>query len=608
MNRFYKYNNKVIGLAVAALTFTACADQWDDHYSDNALPGTNSGTVWQAMENNPELSNFRRVAEACGYDKSLKSSQMFSVFAPTNSHFTAEQADSVINLYKKEVAAGTRTADNRAIREFLQNHIARYTHSVADAASFSDSVVMMNGKYILLNQEGFGGRKLITKNQLYENGVLFSIDKPASFYNNVFEYIDKDRTNQPDGLDSIANFLYSKRYYRYELDEAQSVPGDIVNGKTTYLDSVMVKENELFYRIGELNDEDSTYIMTVPTNREWDKLVKEYEQYFMYHEKVDKYDSLRWAMPRIQIVASGIFSLTSNVALRNQLNGGAPADSILSTWAYPGNERKYAWGSDTLHYYQYGTKKNPQDPFAAGGTFYNAEQVKCSNGMIMKTDKWNINKTNTFLRQIVVEAENARTIIVDDKQTQRRKNYVTVPSWSKYHNKLSGNSYLEVFPYDRSISDPEVTFILPNVLSNVKYDMYMITVPADAADSTVMAENLKPTRYYISRLYKELDGNGPERDSITNNRDGIFDKDKYLLADLDGTLGKGQGCGTDVDTICLAKGVEFPTCAWGTNSQVQLRVLNWVDYDPTNTYDRTIRIDCIILRPQEFGPLKADEE
>jgi hypothetical protein len=82
MKRFFKYNNKVIGLAVAALTFAACADQWDDHYSDAALPGTNSGTIWQAMEQNPELSNFRRVAEACGYDKALKSSQMFSVFAP----------------------------------------------------------------------------------------------------------------------------------------------------------------------------------------------------------------------------------------------------------------------------------------------------------------------------------------------------------------------------------------------------------------------------------------------------------------------------------------------------------------------------------------------
>ena len=613
MKRFFKYNNKVIGLAVAALTFAACADQWDDHYSDAALPGTNSGTIWQAMEQNPELSNFRRVAEACGYDKALKSSQMFSVFAPTNSHFTSEQADSVINVYKKEISDGTRTADNRAIREFLQNHIARYTYSVADAATYSDSVVMMNSKYIPLTTNEFGGIKLVSKNQLYENGVLFTIDGPAAFYSNVFEYIDKQRTNTPDGLDSIANFLYNKRYYRYELDEEQSIPGDIVNGKTTYLDSVMVKNNELFEILGSgrdyvnLNSEDSTYIMAVPTNKEWDKLVKEYEQYFMYHEKVDKYDSLRWAMPRIQILAGGIFSLSSNLALRSQLNGGAAADSILSVAACEYNMRKYYWGDDSLHYYQYGTRKNPQDPFAAGGAFYNAEQVKCSNGMIMKSDNWGIDKTNTFLRQIVVEAENARTIIVDDKQTLRRKNYVSVPSWSKYYNKISGNGYLEVYPYDRSISDPEVTFVLPSILSNVKYDIYMVTVPADAADSTVTASELKPTRYYISRLFKELDGYGPERDSISNNRDGIFDNAKYLLADLDGTLGKGYGCGTDVDTICLAKGVTFPTCVWGTNSQTQLRVLNWVDYDPDNAYDRTIRIDCIILRPQEFGPLKEDE-
>jgi hypothetical protein len=535
--------------------------------------------------------------------------QAFTLFAPTNANFTEAMRDSIINVYKSQAtrANGSKELRNEAIAQFIYNHLSRYKSSVT---SGTDAIIkMMNGKRLLLTENSFDGKEFVKSNIKTDNGIIFYIKNPLVFKPNIYEYITKT-TNRDEDMDSLNAFLSNSRFCFDEFDAESSVPGDIVDGKTQYLDSVTVLRNtilENWYNAG-LNDEDSTYIMTVPTNREWDKLVKEYEQYFMYHEKVDKYDSLRWAMPRIQIVASGIFSLTSNVALRNQLNGGAPADSILSTWAYPGNERKYAWGSDTLHYYQYGTKKNPQDPFAAGGTFYNAEQVKCSNGMIMKTDKWNINKTNTFLRQIVVEAENARTIIVDDKQTQRRKNYVTVPSWSKYHNKISGNSYLEVFPYDRSISDPEVTFILPNVLSNVKYDMYMVTVPADAADSTVMAENLKPTRYYISRLYKELDGNGPERDSITNNRDGIFDKDKYLLADLDGTLGKGQGCGTDVDTICLAKGVEFPTCAWGTNSQVQLRVLNWVDYDPTNTYDRTIRIDCIILRPQEFGPLKADEE
>jgi uncharacterized surface protein with fasciclin (FAS1) repeats len=605
MKRFLKYNKKVLGLALATLTLAACNDQWDDHYSDSALAGTNSGTIWQAMQQNPELSNFCNVAKACGYDKALQSTQAFTVFAPTNNNFSAEDAQSVIDLYNSEVKAGVRLAENRAIKEFLQNHIARYTYSVASQTN--DSIIMMNGKYLVLTQNKFGGKDITSSNKLYENGVLFTLDKPTEFYNNLFEYIEKQNNGQPDGLDSMYNFWYDKRYYRYELDEESSVPGDIVNGKTTYLDSVMIKYNELFYSVGQINDEDSTFWMLVPDNTLAKQLIDDYSPYFMYHEQVDKYDSLRWYMPRVQIAMGGLFSMSKNLPLKNYLSSGTQIDSLMSEGALEYKYRKSGWGSDSLHYYQYGTLKEPRDPFAAGGIFYGAERIQCSNGVMLKTNQWNISKRETFLRSIVIDAERASRIIVDDKQTLRRTVARSIPTYSKYYNKVSNNSYLEIYPYDRSISDPEITFLIPNVLSGVKYDIYMVTVPADAVDTLVTEAEKKPSYFYISRLYKELDGYGPERDSISDNRSSIFDQPQYFLGDFDGTLGKGYGSGQDVDTICVAQGVEFPTCSWGTRSQVQLRVLNWVDYDPTETYDRTMRIDCIIFRPQEFGPLKNDE-
>lgn len=613
MKRFFKYNNKVIGLAVAALTFAACADQWDDHYSDAALPGTNSGTIWQAMEQNPELSNFRRVAEACGYDKALKSSQAFTVFAPLNKNFSETQADSVIAVYNEEVAAGTRLTENRAIKEFLQNHIARYTYSVAKETK--DSLVMMNGKYLLLTQNDFGGKKLQSVNQLYENGVLFTLDEPTNFYNNVFELVEKMRAKNgeapaPDGLDSVYNFLYSNRYYRYELDEEKSVPGDIVNGKTTYLDSVMVKYNELFYNIGYLNSEDSTYWMVAPTNAEFGKYLSEYQNYFMYHEKVERYDSLRWFMPRIQMMASGIFSMTRNTALKNHIEKGTPVDSVLTTWASDYKYRKSSWGSDTLHYYQYGTMNNPKDPFGTGGVFNGTTNTKCSNGMLLKANQWNVDKKETFLRTIVVEAENASRIIIDDNHTDRRAVAKTVPSYSKYYNRVSNNRYLEVYPYNASIDMPEITFLIPNVLSGVKYDIYLVTVPANAVDTLVADEDLKPSLLVASRFYKELDGSGMERDSIENRLDKIFRDKKYFLGRFEGAKGKGYGSGLDVDTICLSENVEFPTCSWGTRSEVQIRLINYVESKHSKTYDRTMRLDCIIFRPHDFGPLpkrKIDE-
>ena len=56
--------SKVLGLAVAALTFVACTDTWDDHY-ESLGSGTNSmheGSLWQAISTNSNLSNFARFS------------------------------------------------------------------------------------------------------------------------------------------------------------------------------------------------------------------------------------------------------------------------------------------------------------------------------------------------------------------------------------------------------------------------------------------------------------------------------------------------------------------------------------------------------------------
>ena len=59
--------NKVLGLAVAALTFVACTDTWDDHYESlgGGANGMHEGTLWQAISNNQNLSNFAKVLEKC---------------------------------------------------------------------------------------------------------------------------------------------------------------------------------------------------------------------------------------------------------------------------------------------------------------------------------------------------------------------------------------------------------------------------------------------------------------------------------------------------------------------------------------------------------------
>ena len=129
MRQYKGIYNKVLGLAVAALALVACSDTWDEHYNSSPA-GVQEGSLWQAIKQNGNLSNFASVIEACGYDKSLGSSQVFTVFAPTNDKFSASEAQDLIAAYNAEKGQ-VNDNDNTTIKEFLQNHIALYNYSVS---------------------------------------------------------------------------------------------------------------------------------------------------------------------------------------------------------------------------------------------------------------------------------------------------------------------------------------------------------------------------------------------------------------------------------------------------------------------------------------------
>lgn len=594
MKRFIQYK-KVMGLAMAALAFTACSDQWDDHYSDAPLPGANSGTLWQAIEKNEQLSNFKRVAEACGYDQVLKSTQSFTVFAPSNSHFTEKQADSVIALYQTDLNAGARRADNKAVKEFLNNHIARYNHSVTTTSL--DTLTMLNGKYMSLSAGLFGGKNVLSSNELYGNGVLFTIDEPVHFYNNIFESIEK-----VSGLDSVKAFFYSKRYYTYEIDEANSVLGGIDSlGRNYFSDSVMVKYNSLFFEkayLGRLNSEDSTYWVILPDNNEWDRMVTEFTPYFMYHKKISEpYDSMRWVKPRLAILEGTTFSQNTNLGLRDYAEGNTNAniDSLMSTYAVPAEYRRFYWGNDSLHFYQYGDKENPLNPFAAGGIFDGVEKFQCSNGQLLKSSQWPIDRKQTFLRDIVVEAENAH-IQYNEKTTSSKMVTYTWLEGTEMYNRLSNHSCLEIKPRDEK-DKVEIAIGIPDVLSNVPYDIYMVAVPECVFDSTLV----NGIKFNAFRLYKDLEGEGPTLEGIDSlTTDPIENDPAYKLGSYSGKE-KGQGYGLDIDTICLGKNIIFPSCSYGLDDpEVRIRIKGNVSSRDKNV-TRTMRIDCIIFR-QRIDP------
>ncbi len=585
MMKRYNIYKKVLGLALAVLTFAACSDTWDEHY-DRLGEGKNDASLWQAISQNSNLSNFAKVIQACGYDKALNSSQVFTVFAPTNDHFSAQEADELIAAYNAEKGK-VNEDDNTVIKEFIQNHIALYNYSISESSN--DSLVLMNGKKTLLSANSFCNSPILSTNGLYNNGVLFTIQGKAHYFPTVFEYLRKDAD-----LDSLANFFYNSRFYRKEFIPGRSVPGGLVDGKTVYLDSVFAQQNDLWDMLwAYTNEEDSTYWMVAPTNKEWKKLIEEYEPYFNYDNFTPFRDSLAYTMPRMAIVAGTTFSRTLNTDVHL-------TDSAMSTDAVENYlSRQWNWGSNNLHYYQYGGKSatNTQKPFSATGVFSGTNNVECSNGLVMKSDDWKINKLNTFYQWRIYEAEEANNI----KEVSKKENTTTkemeptiaavtreVQNNNRFYGKVWTNEFVE-FRQIQATQNHTVTFNLRSVLSNIGYDIYLVTAPALANDSNATEEERLPTKLTCSINYHNQDG----------------ETETQILQ---------SGVETNpnvVDYILLAEDFKFPTCSYGlTESEalVTLDVTTKVSAPEIRSkkFTRTMRIDCIMLVPH--GIANVNEE
>lgn len=564
---------KVLGLALATLAFGACSDEWDEHY--DVKPVGTGESLWQTISADAELSNFARVLEACEFDLTLKSPQVFTVFAPTNADLTDDQVNSLIETYQAEKKDGIKDEDNRTIKEFVKNHIALYNHSVS--SSTNDTLVMMNGKYLPFTPNSLGGKAFKTKNVHLSNGILFTMDEQLDYFSNVFEALGKI-----EGLDSIAAFFYE--YNEYKFMPEKSVPGGIVDGQTVYLDSVTELRNELFSMLGKIADEDSSYVMVAPDNEDWNRMVEEYKEYFNYSQDIfaepvvdelalKKRDSLHHLMTRMAIVRGTVFSRTLNPNME---------DSARSTNAVYHANRKYAYGDPNLHYYFY------KKPYEVGGPFYGAVKTECSNGEVLKAYPWNLDKSQTFFQQIFVEAESRSYLAgVDDIEvtSENPKTNVetyTVTEGHPLFNKISSNSFVTITPTGAGAM-PSVSYYLPDVLSNIPYDLYMVTLPATAVDTAAVESQKLPSILKVNLIYKDEKG---------------VKQDETLQAKIE-TAG-----GDKIDTLLLKENLVLPTCSYGLSTpQVIVEMTSRVTNSQVNkkTHTRTLRVDCLILKPREEG-------
>lgn len=439
--KFKRINFQIVFSLLVIGFFQSCNDDWNQHFTAK-YDFVSNKTIWDEIKSNPELTIFARILEENNYDQILSNSQMYTVWAPTDSSLIE------IDFRNRDI-----------VTEFIENHIARFSYSIL--GNIDEKITMLNDKVIKLKFENgkymFGNIEIISRNKVVNNGILHIIKSELEFYPNIWEFLPKET-----GIDSICKYLYS--FNQLIFDEKNSIPGDVnESGQTVYLDSVFINSNKMFKTVGFLNNEDSVYNIIIPNNNAWNSSYTKIKEYFrFYNQNQSIADTLQRHYTSLALVRDLSFSQTIQLS---------PADSLTST-------------SRNVFY---------QPAYL----FDNSRLVNVSNGKIFITNELLYKHYDSWNKKIIVEAEKitGRENTLSSVYTRSSSGGLVVPG-------ISGSKYLEISPTS-SASNPTVTFEIPNTLS-AAYNIYCVFVPKTISNTP--EADLKSCKAYFQLTYLKENG------------------------------------------------------------------------------------------------------
>lgn len=535
------------------LLAASCSD-FDDYNSDPLDRSESANkTLWENISGNSSLTDFAALLQKSGYDKILSRPTFYTVFAPLNGTYDA-------TALMQEDSATLRN-------HFAENHIAYYNHQMA--GEVDERIQALNEKSYDLKGTGtytFGDVAVSQTNLPSVNGVMHLLNGEVPYRPNIYEYIFQ----APD-RDSLA--AYFKHYEHSTLDEENSTLGPVVNGKQTYIDSVMVTTNDLFSSRGgglgmRIADEDSSYTMMMPSNEEWERMYKTIKPYYNYinttvYQDVPNATSER-SYPQASATVDGAYysdSIARRIIARTLMFNN---NSRLNRWVENGGVY-----TDTILTSSY-RLTNPREYLAQ-----TKEKVTMSNGFARLVDSMAIRPWDTFAPE-VSRLSVGKVFNSSPKDGER----VTIDNIDTTQIKLKNNAtslvYFHATP-SGPFAKPSVVMMLPDALSTA-YNIYVVLVPPNAVigDSTALPNQLDFEVNYCL-------GNGTLRT-------------QKLLQKVENNPLK-------VDTVYAGR-FTFPTCYYGLGDNVAPNLKITTDFGSfsplRNKYTRDIRIAAVIMRPVEY--------
>lgn len=557
------FKQGVLGAAVIA-GCSACTDTIDEHYGISEGVATKS--LWEQIIAQPDLKNFAKVLEKVHYyDSETKASKLTykDILQQNNKMTVWAPVDSCFDL--DEVLSDLENDEYSVDHRFVRNHINTFARNVSGTEA--DSITMLNSKLGILDnsQKKFKDVDIVEANIPATNGVLHKLSAEVPFLNNLYEYMQ----TTPE-VSSLYQYFH-ERDTTY-LNEFLSVQGGIVNGEVTWADSVLTTESKAFnlsfqYR-GEswqginanLKNEDSTFVMIMPTNAGWEKAIaKTYPHFkymsFAYANKTDKNKEGITVNPDTMQKNQSLMSIVNRLAF----SPNRQKDYTLEDFGH----------TDSLFTTSYIVVDTPY----CNDIFKGIEPIRVSNGYVYLTDDYRYN----VVSDIEFEGEYYSALYIDGMNTSTDVKTSTVTNLSrnpKIKGSISGNSY--AYAITPGNTPTNIAYKLPNILST-KYDIYAIILPENIQDT--LKTDTKPLKFAATISY--YDGTSALESSKTSE-DFISDT-------------------TKVDTVLLFKDFQFPIAYQGVDDAYPTLKLE-VTAGPreiNKKYTNSIYVDKIILKAKE---------